>query len=426
MGWPLTIVFLLASARWVVLSAQALPSTDSPLKAPRVGPSSQSKSPTTGKRRTPPVAANTASFEQLKAKAATARDADQNQEAIRLYQKLVELKPSWAEGWWYLGTLYYDSDQHAAAISPFHRVLALEPKNAEGYAMLGLCEYRLKQYISSLQHLAKARSLGLGGNQELARVVRYHESVLLTLGRQFEAALDLLNGFGVEHRESQAVLDALGLAVLRIPKPVESLPSDEREMVRQFGKAAFLFAERKMPESRALYDELEVRYRGRSNIAYAYGVSLLNAKDREKAMGFFRQELERDPNHVASLMQLTLHIIDAGNYEEALVYALRAQQADPSNFTAYYALGRIYLELNDVTKAVGTLEKAVAMEPNVPSLYFVLSRAYARAKRPADAARARAEFARLEELEKEKRKATAFAGAQETSEPATPSSPPSQ
>jgi tetratricopeptide (TPR) repeat protein len=396
------------------------------LNAPRVGQSSRSKSPTTGSRRTPPAATDTAGFEQLKTKAETARDTDQNQEAIRLYQKLVELKPSWAEGWWYLGTLYYDSDQHAAAISPFHRVLALEPKNAEGYAVLGLCEYRLKQYISSLQHLAKARSLGLGGNQELARVVRYHESVLLTLGRQFEAALDLLNGFGVEHRESQAVLDALGLAVLRIPKPVESLPSDEREMVRQFGKAAFLFAERKVPESRALYDELEVRYRGRSNIAYAYGVSLLNAKDREKAMGFFRQELERDPNHVASLMQLALHIIDAGNYEEALGYALRAQQADPSNFTAYYALGRVYLELNDVTKAVGTLEKAVAMEPNVSSLYFVLSRAYARAKRPADAARARAEFARLEELQKEKRKATAFTGAQETSEPATPPSPPSQ
>ena len=57
--------------------------------------------------------------------------------AIRLYQKLVELKPSWAEGWWYR-TLYYDSDQHAAAINPFHRVLVLEPKNAEGYAMLGL------------------------------------------------------------------------------------------------------------------------------------------------------------------------------------------------------------------------------------------------------------------------------------------------
>jgi tetratricopeptide (TPR) repeat protein len=416
------IVFLLASARWVVLSAQALPSTDAP---PRVGPSSRSKSPTTGSRRTPPVVANTASFEQLKAKAETARDADQNQEAIRLYQKLVELKPTWAEGWWYLGTLYYDSDQHAAAINPFHRVLALEPKNAEGYAMLGLCEYRLKQYVSSLQHLAKARSLGLGGNQELARVVRYHESVLLTLGRQFEAALDLLNGFGVEHRESQAVLDALGLAVLRIPKPVESLSSEEREMVRQFGKAAFLFAERKVPESQALYDELEVRYRGRSNIAYAYGVSLLNAKDRERAMVFFRQELEHDPKHVAALMQLALHIIDAGNYEEALGYALRAQQADPSNFTAYYALGRIYLELNDVTKAVGTLEKAVTMEPNVPSLYFVLSRAYARAKRPAEAARARAEFARLEELQKEKRKATAFIGAQELSDQtAVPSAPP--
>jgi cytochrome c-type biogenesis protein CcmH/NrfG len=76
---------------------------------------------------------------------------------------------------------------------------------------------------------------------------------------------------------------------------------------------------------------------------------------------------------------------------------------DPENFAAHYALGRIYMELNEVPKAVAILEKAAKIAPNVASVYFVLSRAYARANRPTDAARARAEFARLEKLDEQKR-----------------------
>ncbi|MEW5977499.1 MAG: tetratricopeptide repeat protein [Acidobacteriota bacterium] len=353
-----------------------------------------------------------ADFEALKKRAEAARDAENLAEAITHYKQLVKLKPRWAEGWWYLGTLHYDLDQYAAAVPTFKEFVGLEPQNGQGWVMLGLCEYRVEELAAALHHLAKGRSLGLGGNDELARVARYHQAVLLTRGQQFEAAIQILNGFGVEHRESSAVLDALGLAVLRIAEPLEKLNTDEQVMVRGFGKAAFLAAERKSLESRRAFETLLSRYGGRPNVAYALGSFLLTAKDPDAALQYFQQELQRDAEHVAALLQVSLRLVDLGKYDEALPYALKAKKLDDQNFVADYVLGRIYLELKEVAKAIEILEAATKAFPQVPSLQFVLARAYARAQRPADAARARAEFTRLEALVSQQQEAALLESAQ--------------
>lgn len=342
-------------------------------------------------------------FERLKKQAEEAKDASQISEAVRLYRQILTRKAGWSEGWWYLGTLHYDSDQYALAEGAFRELTSREPKNAHGWAMLGLCEYRTRKFAAALDHLVRGRSLGLGDNEDLARVVRYHQALLLNAGRQFEAAQVLLNGFAVEQRESAQVLDALGMSVLRIPRLPEDLSEGQKQMVRDFGRAAFLAAARKREESGRLYSELETRYGKSPNVAYAYGVFLLTQKETDRALEFFKKELEQDPKHTASLLQLALNAINAGRFQEGLPYAQRAVTADPENFAGHYALGRIYTELDEIPKAVATLEKAAKIAPDAPSVYFVLSRAYARAKRPVDAARARTEFARLEALDKKRR-----------------------
>jgi len=233
--------------------------------------------------------------------------------------------------------------------------------------------------------------------------VRYHQAVLFTLGRQFESALDLLKGFAREQLESATILDAMGMAVLRIHAPFEKLTPEQRDMVRQFGKAEFLAGERKAAESLTAYQELEERYRGQPDVAYASGLAFVNLTEYEKAEAAFKRELERDPRHAPSLVKLALLAIQRSRYPEGLPYAEQAAAIDSESFAAHYALGRIYLELNEVDKAVTVLEKAAKIAPSIPSVQFVLSRAYTRAGRSQDAARARAEFQRLEELDKQRR-----------------------
>ena len=79
---------------------------------------------------------------------------------------------------------------------------------------------------------------------------------------------------------------------------------------------------------------------------------LLKQRESQRAVTYFQKELERNPKHVPAMLQIVFQGINAGKFEEGLQDAKQAVEIEPDNFAAYYALGRIYLELNEVSKAV--------------------------------------------------------------------------
>jgi cytochrome c-type biogenesis protein CcmH/NrfG len=83
---------------------------------------------------TPKPAAGSASpasaaFNKVAKDAAAARDAGRIDESIALYQKGIKLRPSWVEGYWSLGTAFYELDKYAEAKDAFARVVRLQPKS---------------------------------------------------------------------------------------------------------------------------------------------------------------------------------------------------------------------------------------------------------------------------------------------------------
>ncbi|RPI24036.1 MAG: tetratricopeptide repeat protein [Acidobacteria bacterium] len=349
-----------------------------------------------------PLFAQQPDFDRLKAQAEAARDTDQVPEAIGFYQKLVVMRPDWTEGWWHIGALSYDRDNHASGAKAFAKFVVLEPDNGQGWAMLGLCEVQLQKNIEALQHLTKARTLGLGGNEELARVVRYHQAVLFNRGKQFEVARAVLVGFAVENRESPPVLDAMGMSVLRISEPYQALSADRQQMVREFGKSAFLEASRKQPDAVNMFGDLARKYAGKPDVAYAYGAALVVGKEGAKALAQFEEELKLNPNHVPAMLQLALELIAQSRAEEALPYAQKAAKLEPDSFAAYYIQGRIFLAANEIQKAIRMLEQAKSLAPDASQVRYMLAQAYQRAGRAAEAKKERAEFERLREIEKQR------------------------
>jgi tetratricopeptide (TPR) repeat protein len=339
-------------------------------------------------------------FEQLQQKADQAREAGQIPAALQYYGLLVNQKQDWAEGWWYLGTLLYETDQFQLAAVAFEKLVALDPKHGQAWAFLGLSEYRLKRWPASLNHLLKAKELGLG-DPNIFWVVTFHQALLLNHNRRFEEAYSILTKLAYTNRQTNAVLQAFGCNVLRFSRDFGSLTKEEQQMVQEFGRAAFLEAEHKSNEAFELYQSLERKYRGRPNVAYAMGAELLLRREDEKSIQFFQAELKRNPRHFPSLMQLALIFMASGEFERGLPFAQRAANLDTRNFAPQYALGRIYLYQEKITLAISCLEKAVALEPNHPAIYYSLAQAYQKANRPLDSEKARAEFARLTNLRKE-------------------------
>jgi tetratricopeptide (TPR) repeat protein len=157
-------------------------------------------------------------FEAIARKAAEARDKDQLDEAIRWYGQGVRLRPRWDEGLWYLATLLYEKDRFAEARDAFRRFLVVKPEAGPAWALMGMCEFRLKEYDAALRSLEKGTDLGYGTNTAVQRAAWFHLSMLLVRAGQFELAVRPLTFLARSETESQGLVEAAGLMLLRVPK----------------------------------------------------------------------------------------------------------------------------------------------------------------------------------------------------------------
>ena len=123
---------------------------------------------------------------------------------------------------------------------------AWRPKNGAAFAFLGLCEFGLKDYDRSLQHLLQSRILGVGDVPELGSVARYHAAILMTRMEQYEQALETLGEFAHRGEDNPRVIEAMGMATLRMAMLPTELPPDRREMILMAGRASY----RWRPETR--------------------------------------------------------------------------------------------------------------------------------------------------------------------------------
>ena len=337
----------------------------------------------------------TESFDSLSRKAAEARDADHIDEAVALYKKALLLRPKWTEGWWSLGTLEYDRNGYPAAARAFQQFLALTPKDGTAHLMLGLCQFELGQDDAALKHIEAAERLGVAKNTQLFQVMLYHEGVLLLRKARYENAQEVLQQLCRSGVENADVARVLGLAVFRLsPKAAPPENSPGATVIQRTGHAECLVGRKKFEEARAEYKALIAEYPEFPDIHYVYGHFLLEANDTEAALPEFEKQLELVPGHLNARLEIASvkYRVDS---TAGVPFAEQAVRIAPQLPFAHYILGLLYADTNQFAKAIPELEIAQKAFPREAQVYFALGNAYARAGRKAEAAKARATFARL-------------------------------
>jgi predicted Zn-dependent protease len=224
----------------------------------------------------------------------------------------------------------------------------------------------------------------------------------MSLAEQYEQALETLGEFANEGKDSPPVIEAMGIATLRMPTLPADLPADRREMVMMAGRASYMMATRNTASAGTAFEALVSRYPETPNVHYAYGVFLLQ-EQADKALEEFKRELALQPGHPWSLTQIAYEYLKRGDADAALPWAKQAVEAAPTAFTAHKALGQALLETGDVDAAIKELELGITLAPLSPGLHFTLARAYQRAGRLEDATREREEFTRLDRLARAQR-----------------------
>jgi len=338
-------------------------------------------------------------FETIAHAADQAREADRLSDAIDLYSKAVRLRPGWADGWWWLGSIFYEQDRFSEAAGPFRRYVALSPKPAPAYAFLALCEYELQDYPAARHHFEIWSKAGSPGNDALLDVAAFHWALLLTRSGRFNEALVLLAAKVRKLGASPVLIEAMGLASLRMAFLPENYPPEHREEVWLAGMAAFYCLKGNFLRSDDTAERLLQHYGKEPDVHYFRGTLLRFQARLEAAAEEFQKELEISPRHAPALTELAICRLDAAQSAGALDPARRASELDPQSARARYALGRALLETGSYPESAHELEIAERLAPQSARIRFALSNAYKRLGRQQDCNRELAAFVALKDKE---------------------------
>jgi tetratricopeptide (TPR) repeat protein len=104
--------------------------------------------------------------------------------------------------------------------------------------------------------------------------------------------------------------------------------------------------------------------------------SYMGMGDTTKAESTLKSLPDKFPGDKSITLQLIDLYIKSGKNEEALKYLAVAKEADPSNYSLYFAEGIIYLNGNKYDKAIENLTKSVELKSDMYDSQYGLGAAY--------------------------------------------------
>jgi tetratricopeptide (TPR) repeat protein len=318
-------------------------------------------------------------------------------EAAKLYREAVQIQPSWAEGWFYLGASLYEIERFAESQKAFEHAADLAADNGTVWAFLGLCEYQRQDYEKSRAHILKGEQLGLGDDKQFISSIRNHAAMMYMRQGKFGAAMEQLQPLAAFGDDSPATIENIGISALGLAYVPPNVPADKRMLIDSAGRAWWTLS-RQSGDARALFEQLVKAYPSEPGVHYLYGLYLEKTQP-DAALREFRRELQIRPSHVPARLQAAVIEMKTGGAEDAVEIALEAVKLEPANPYCYVALGRSYLSLEEPAKAAQALEAAVKLAPEDRQPHLYLAQAYRKLGRTADAEKEQAEFARLKAVQ---------------------------
>lgn len=328
-------------------------------------------------------------FDDVAARAASARDQGNIPEAIDLYTKAEQLKPDWPEGLFYIGLLQYQRNQYPQAIEAFNHLLQLQPTASPAIALRGLSEYETGAYDDSLRDLEMATAHGAANEPHNAQIIRFHLAQLLAHAGRFQDALDQYKFFASKHVDAPDLLLGIGLAGLRVTTLPKDIAPPDRTIFEAAGEAGFALLAEESERGDDLFRQLFARYPTAPNLHLFYGF-LLFPHDPTLAVDEFRSELAVDPGNETAHAMLAFTLMIAGRYAEALPEAEHAYSDAPDMEMAQLALGRSLAETGDLKRGTDLLNQVLQKDPNNLEAHLGLVSIYSRSGRREDADRERA------------------------------------
>lgn len=341
------------------------------------------------------VCCSAQSPQELLKQAVTAQQAGHLDEAIHIYQGLLEKYPNVALLRSNLGAALAAEGRYNEAIAEYNRALKTDP-NPDVRLNLGLAYYKagdLDNAIAALKQVHTERPSNLQAITLLA-------DCYLKLG-QNKQVVALLTPIQQQHPDESAFTYMLGTALVRdgetgkgqviIDKILRQGDSAEARLM--MGTAKYMVSD--FSGARDDFQQAVELKPDLPDVFAYYGMALLATGDQANAKSAFERELKRNPNNFEANLHLGALLRNDQDYDLALKYLQQALVVRPADPGVRYQLASIELSQGKIQDAQRDLEKLVRDSPDFLEAHVTLATVYFREKRKEDGDRERAIFAKL-------------------------------
>ena len=294
--------------------------------------------------------------------------------AKTVLEKMIELKPGSAEGFFALGRIELIQENCEAAKPLLQKAITLKPDHERAHFSLGYCAEKDQDTPKAIEHYEQSLKINPDNSALRAHLVRMH----LSEGNPEEANRqnEMLKYLKINEEDIRLNRALILYQQARFPEAISEfdliLSADHDNGGALYYKALCLTRLSRLEEAIDVYGKIPANHRLYVDALIARGSITRQLGKLEEAHSILGKAQELAPDDPHLIRSLALVVADLGRLDEAISMLEEAIEMSPDDHQMVYSLANIHERAGQWKKSIDLMKKVLEKDPeNTDALNFI-------------------------------------------------------
>ncbi|MBD2664361.1 serine/threonine protein kinase with TPR repeats [Richelia sinica FACHB-800] len=288
------------------------------------------------------------------------------EEALALYEKAVNIKPNYPQGWYGQGKTLFELKQYSEALKAYDQAIQLQPDYLEAWINRGFTLIKLQRYIEAISAFDKALqfknndpSIWNAKGDAFRNLKQYDQGI-----KAYEQAIEL-------QPDNYQFWYNKGLILQNIKQYEEAINAYNKTVELKpdyaagwYNKGNSLVNLNRYEDAFQAYDQA-VAYQPNNYVAWlSRGNVLITLRRYGEAISNFEQIIKADPDNYQAWYYRGWALHQSQRYAEAIESYQKAIAINKKDYKVWYNLGNSQYNLQKYAEAIASYNQAVLSQPN--------------------------------------------------------------
>jgi tetratricopeptide (TPR) repeat protein len=314
-------------------------------------------------------------------------DLQRYQDALAVYEKAVDVRPDYPQGWNGQGKTLYKLKKYKESLAAYDKAIQIQPDYFEAWSERGFVLGSLQRYQEAIASFDKALQLN-NENSEVwnakgeafSNLNQYDQAI-----KSYEKAIEFKpDNYEAWYKKGLALQNSnqYEKAIAAYEKAVDFKPDYEQAW---YNRGNALVNLQRYRDAFTAYDQAVKSQPNYYQAWLSRGNVLLNLKRYPEAIESFNQVIKLNPRNHEAWYNLGWSLHQNQRYEEAIKSYNKAATIKPNDYQVWYNLGNSQYILQKYQEAIASYNKAVRYKPDHSESWYSRGNALLNLKRYQDA-----------------------------------------